>query len=179
MNHLMVNSTSISIVLKKNMPKFYLMGEANSKEYVFVYDDCYLRIRRQVISPSVMSALSRLNEEFTYKYPIKRVVIKSFVIPETSVKVTLPKICDGILPRRIVIGFLKTEAYDGSYAHNPYNFENLGITTMYLKVNSKSLPNSNGLKFFDFDNLYLDGYKSIAKLPMTSIKAATLSSHST
>ena len=164
MNHLMVNSTSISIVLKKNMPKFYLMGEPSTKEYVFVYDDCYLRIRRQVISPSVMSALSRLNEEFTYKYPIKRVVIKSYVIPETSVKVTLPKICDGILPRRIVIGFLKTEAYDGSYAYNPYNFENLGITTMYLKVNSKSLPNSNGLKF-DFDkNLYLDGYKSIAKL---------------
>ncbi len=54
---------------------------------------------------------------------------------------------------------MKTEAYDGSYAYNPYNFENLGITTMYLKVNSKSLPNSNGLPY-----LYLDGYKSIAKL---------------
>jgi hypothetical protein len=35
---------------------------------------------------------------------------------------------------------------------------------MNLKVNSKSLPNSNDLKF-DFDkNLYLDGYKSISKL---------------
>jgi hypothetical protein len=35
---------------------------------------------------------------------------------------------------------------------------------MNLKVNSKSLLNSNVLKF-DFDkNLYLDGYKSISKL---------------
>lgn len=164
MNHLMVNSTSISIVLKKNEPKFYLMGEPELKNYVFVYDDCFLRIRRQVISPSVMSALSGLNEEFTFKYPIKRVVIKSFVIPETSVKVTLPKICEGILPRRIVIGFLKTEAYDGSYAYSPFNFENLGIKTMFLKVNSKSLPNTNGLKFDFTNNLYLDGYKSISKL---------------
>lgn len=35
---------------------------------------------------------------------------------------------------------------------------------MSLKVNSKSLPNTNGLKFDFTNNLYLDGYKSISKL---------------
>jgi hypothetical protein len=165
MNHLMVNSTTITLTLKKNMPKFYLMGEPlTNKEYYFSFDDCFLRIRRQVISPSVMVAISRINEEFTYKYPIKRVVVKSFVIPESSVMVYIPKICDGILPRRVVVGLLKTTAYDGRFSENPFYFENLNLTSMSLKVNSKSLPNTNGLKFDFVKNIYLDGYKSICKL---------------
>jgi hypothetical protein len=161
----MVNSTTITLMLKKNSPKFYLMGDdPGTKEYYFNYDDCFLRIRRQVISPSVMVAISKINEDFTFKYPIKRVVVRNFVIPESSVLVNIPKICDGILPRRVLVGFLKTTAYDGRYKENPYNFENLGITSMSLKVNSKSLPNTNGLKFDFVKNLYLDGYKSICKL---------------
>ena len=165
-NHLMVNSTTITLMLKKNSPKFYLMGDepADKKEYFFNYDDCFLRIRRQVISPSVMVAISKINEEFTFKYPIKRVVVRNFVIPESSVLVNIPKICEGILPRRVVVGLLKTTAYDGRYKENPFNFENLGITSMSLKVNSKSLPNTNGLKFDFVKNLYLDGYKSLCKL---------------
>ena len=111
-----------------------------------------------------MVAISKINEEFTYKYPIKRVVIKSFVIPESSVKITIPKICEGILPRRILVGFLRTDAYDGAYDHNPYYFENLGKTALSLKVNSKSLPITNGLKFDFAKNLYLDGYKSLVKI---------------
>ena len=164
MSHLMVNSTDISIILKKNKPKFYLMGEIGGREYTFKYDDCFLKIRRQVISPSVMAAIARVNEEFTYKYPIKRVIIKSKVIPESSVKISWPTICQRILPRRIIIGFLKTEAFDGSFEYNPFNFENLGITTMNLKVNSRSLPNTNGLKLDFENNQYLYGYKTLTKL---------------
>ena len=140
------------------------MGSEENKEFIFNYDDCFLRIRRQVIRPSVLAALSKVNEEFTYKYPIKRVVVKSFVIPESSVLVTIPKICEGILPRRVLCCFLKTTAYEGRLKENPFYFENLEITTMSLKVNSKSLPVTNGLRM-DFEkNLYLDGYKSICQI---------------
>lgn len=124
MSHLMVNSTDISIVLKKNDPKFYLMGEQGNKIYTFKYEQCYLRIRCQVISPSVMVAIARVSEDYTYKYPIKRVVITSKVIAESATKISWPSVCQGILPRRVIIGFLKTEAFDGSCDYNPYNFEN-------------------------------------------------------
>ena len=88
----------------------------------------------------------------------------TFVIPESSVMVTIPKICDGILPRKILCGFLKTTAFDGRIVENPFYFENLNITSMSLKVNSKSLPVTNGLKL-DFDeDLYLDGYKSLCNI---------------
>ncbi len=114
-------------MLKKKSPNFYLMGEepADKKEYFFNYD-CFLRIRRQVISPSVMVAFSKINEEITFQYTIERVVVGTFVISKSSVLVNIPIIFEWVLSRRVVVGRLKTTAYDGRYKENPFNFENLG-----------------------------------------------------
>jgi hypothetical protein len=54
--------------------------------------------------------------------------------------------------------------FDGAYAEDPYDFKNIGLLSLLLKVNSKSLPVTEGLKL-DYDkNTFLDGYRSISKL---------------
>jgi hypothetical protein len=74
------------------------------------------------------------------------------------------EITHGILPKRIILGFLQTSAFDGAYAEDPYEFKNIGLLSLLLKVNSKSLPVTEGLKL-DYDkNTFLDGYQSISKL---------------
>ena len=72
--------------------------------------------------------------------------------------------CDGILPKRIIIGFIKTSAFDGAFGEDPYEFKNMGLINILLKVNSKSLPITEGLKLDFTKNTFLDGYRSIAKL---------------
>ena len=52
LNHLIVNSVSFQIKITKNNSNFYLMGD-NSGKFAFVFDEVFLRINRQVISPSV------------------------------------------------------------------------------------------------------------------------------
>jgi hypothetical protein len=51
LNHYMVNSLGFHIILTKSKPDFYLLGAG--EDYFFLFESVILRIRRQVISPSV------------------------------------------------------------------------------------------------------------------------------
>ena len=161
LNHLIVNSVSFQIKITKNNPNFYMLG--NENKFAFVYDEVFLRIKRQVISPSVMAALTKVSEQTPFKYPLKRTVLKPFVIPHASNKFTLP-ICKGIMPRRALFFFIETTAFDGAIGENPFNFKNFGVSTLNLKINSKSLPNTNGINMNYPKNNYLEGFKSLVKL---------------
>ena len=162
LTHYMVNSLAFNIVLTKSEPKFYLLGEG--QDYIFLFQTVSLRIRRQVISPSVMAAHALASEQASFKYPIKRVVVKNLVIPHTATKYTQAAIFRGIMPRRVICAFAETSALEGSFTENPYEFKNFGIKSIVLKVNSKSLPNTSGMTFDFANNLYLDGYRSLAKI---------------
>jgi hypothetical protein len=163
-NHLMVSSVGLQIKLTKSSPKFYMLGEEEVADFHFNFTEVFLRIKRNVISPSVREAISLTSEISPFKYPLSRVVLKPFVISYASTKFTIRNLCDGILPKRIILGFLQTSAFDGAYAEDPYDFKNIGLLSLLLKVNSKSLPVTEGLKL-DYDkNTFLDGYRSISKL---------------
>ena len=58
LKHFMVSSVSLSICLTKSTPSFYLMGN-DAEAYIFNYEECFLRIKRQTISASVMAAHAR------------------------------------------------------------------------------------------------------------------------
>jgi hypothetical protein len=162
LDHLMASLVSLQITLEKSAPGYYLMGE-EADNYIFNYDECFLRVKRQTISASVMVAHAAVSEETTFKYPLKRVIIGPFVIPTTSTKFKISPICTGIMPRRVICGFLKTTAYDGDVLENPFNFQNFGITSIILKLNSQPVPHS-GLKMNFEQDRYLDGHRSLSKI---------------
>jgi hypothetical protein len=54
-----------------------------------------------------------------------------------------PNIFQGALPIRI--GMVDADAFNGTYAKNPFNFKNYNITTMGLTVNRESLPLENAI----------------------------------
>jgi len=64
------------------------------------------------------------------KYPIRRVVCKTFTIPTGHLDATNEKLFTGQLPRRVVIGLVDNEAFNGAFGHNPFNL-NISI---YLKL---------------------------------------------
>jgi hypothetical protein len=162
-NHLLVPSVSVQVKLTKSEPKFYMLGD-DADGFFFNYTDVFLRIKRHVISPSVMEAHLLTSQITPFKYPLRRVSVKYSVIPHASTKFVLTEVCKGIMPRRVIVGFVKTTAFDGSLKENPYEFKNIGIRNLKLKINSKSLPVTSGLNLDFAKGLILDGYKSLSKL---------------
>lgn len=94
-------------------------------------------------------------------YPIKRVLMKNYILPYSSNKCSIQGIYKGPLPNRVVVGFVKTSDYDGDIKTNPFNFQNFGIKQLTLKVSSRAMPYSSGLSL-DFEkNQYLQGYSTL------------------
>ncbi len=111
-----------------------------------------------------MAAHSLASERASFKYPVKRAVLSPFVVPYKSNKANIASICKGVMPRRVICGFLETSAFDGAIKENPLEFKHCNVKSLKLNVNSKSLPNSTGLKLDYINDNYLDGYRSLTRI---------------
>jgi hypothetical protein len=162
-NRYIINNVNIQIALTRNKPMHYMLGK-DAKDIFLKITDARLFVRRQNISPAVMLAHAMALEKTTAKYPIKRVVVQPIAIPgNMGSKFNLQKIAVGVMPSRVVVGFVSTKGFDGDIEANPFNFQNLNITELQLKVSSKPVPYSTAMKL-DFEaNNYHEGYYSLFK----------------
>ena len=82
----------------------------------------------------IILADAKTFERSPAKYPIRRVVCKSFTIPQNYLDVSHKKLFSGQLPTRIVIGLVDNRAYNGDRQRNPFNFQhfNLNEIAVYL-----------------------------------------------
>lgn len=155
----LLNNVNITIKLSRNPIAFCLMGK--STEFKVKIEEALLKVRRQNISITTMLAHSMSLEKATAKYPVKRVVIKPFTVPIQTTKTTIANIHNGIVPKRIVFGFVDTDAYAGTIEKNPFNFKHYNLTNLTLKVASRAIPYSSGL-YFDFPNKrYAEAYNTL------------------
>src|SRR5574343_27959 len=137
-NKYLLNNVDLRIVLIKASESFVLLGDKEKcKDYRIRIDNCFLKIRRVAISPSVMLAHALALEKTTAKYPIKRVITKFVSLPAKVNRYEITAIHTGIMPTRLVCWFVRNEAHSGAYEFNPYNFENIGISEIGLKIVNK------------------------------------------
>jgi hypothetical protein len=68
-----------------------------------------------------------------------------------------PNIFQGALPNRIMIGMVNTDAFNGTYTKNPFNFKNYDITTMGLTVSGENLPGKPLQLKFGAESDYISG----------------------
>ena len=110
-------------------------------------EDLYVKIHRlnlyvYRIQPS--DSLRRLHDHlFTKKnalYPITKSVCKKFTIPAGLSSANQPNIVHGILPRQIVIGFVRADALNGEYSLNPFKFDHFNCNFIALRVNGMQVP---------------------------------------
>ena len=159
-NKNLLNEVDVSITLNRSKQRFHLMGETTSDEYTVYIENAFIKVRRNTISPSVMLAHAMALEKTHAKYPIKRVIVKSIVIPYSAQMCTV-SLHNGIIPSRVVLGLLKTSSCDGNYGENPFNFRNYKLTSINLKAASKSLPYSTPLTLDYTKGAYLNGYNTL------------------
>jgi len=147
----MLNDIGVKIKLVRSKDFFYLMGAASKVKIMHVS----LFVRKvKLITPSVFLPHAKILEREFTKYPIRRVVCKSFSIPQNHMDVSHEKF-SGQLPTRIVIGLVDNRAYNGDLTRNPFNFEHLNLNEIAL---------------------YLDGQQQHAVLPSSYRYSQTTSS---
>lgn len=113
------------------------------------------------ISPDIALRHAMELEKTTAKYPIKRVIVNSYIVNPSASKACLVNIHMGNLPNRVVVGFVNTADMDGSLKSNPFNFKHFDIRMIKLRLSQLGLPYIDGLKM-DFDkDRYHQAYNTL------------------
>src|SRR5271170_1675387 len=109
-------------------------------DYTYKFIHPKLHVGKSRLAPPVALGHARGLAEKPYKYHIVHTTTRPVTINQGIHQVSLENIISGQIPKRIVYGFVKSSALNGSYAENPFNFENIGLTQTAVYVNGKSNP---------------------------------------
>ena len=63
-------------------------------------------------------------------YPFARTDIRTSNIAEGNFGITLEDMWQGEVPSRLVVGFVKSQAYNGDYKLNPYHSEHFDVSNI-------------------------------------------------
>jgi hypothetical protein len=131
-----LNELPIKIKLTRSTDEFCLMTDGNEKYKVIILD-AVIMLRKVKISPSVYLAHAKALENGMAKYPIKRVICKSFTVAAGTRDLKTESLFTGQLPTRLVIGCVDNRAYNGNYAFNPFNFQHYSATSISVYLDGQ------------------------------------------
>jgi len=79
-------------------------------------------------------------ERGTAKYPIRRVDTKVFSVPRGNLTANQENLFLGQLPKRVVLGMVEGDAYNGTFTKNPYEFQHFNADFVALHVDGQQIP---------------------------------------
>ena len=128
-------------------------------------------VRKVKLSPSVFLAHAKALENGTAKYPIRRVVCKTFTVPQGFRDIRHEKLFSGQLPTRVVVGLVTNEAFNGHRERNPFNFQHFSVTEISLYLDGQqqeelNYPDSHYIRAY---NTLFSGTEKICRDEGTAI----------
>ena len=99
-----------------------------------------LFVRKTKLNPAIQIAHVKALDKGTAKYPIRRVDCKVFTVSQGSRSVNQENVFLGQLPKRLVIGMVDNDAFNGAYEKNPFHFKHNKLNFLALYVDGHQVP---------------------------------------
>jgi len=136
----LLNGVEMCVKLIRSKDAFCLMAAGDAATSKVVITDATLMVRKARISPSIMIAHANTLKKATAKYPLTRVDVKTVTIPAQLQAKTVDNLVLGVLPKRVILGFVLNSAYNGAVGHNPFNFEHFQLNHLVMYVDGVQIP---------------------------------------
>lgn len=124
----------------------------------FKMESCYLLVRRVAVGEQVQNSHeSILARNMQLRYPFMDKHVVSYVLSEGTISNISESLSVGPLPARVVVGFIESDAFFGSFTKGAYNFKPQNLESCNLLVNGENVL----FKTMDFnfsERLYLMAY---------------------
>nr|CAB3266070.1 uncharacterized protein F54H12.2-like [Phallusia mammillata] len=138
-NRYLLNGVDVKVRLSRSKDAFSLMA-AQDAEFRINIRDVRLYARKVHPSAPVLMGHIKALQRGTAKYPITRGEIKVFSVPRGDLSTNQEGLIRGQIPKRIVIGFVDNDAYNGAYHKNPFNFKHLNVNFLALYQDGRMIP---------------------------------------
>ncbi len=141
-NRLWPPRVGFSIELFRNSNAFLLRTPAGSQ------DEFKLEILEAKMQFTMVETLPSLNIAFERtlakvagcKYPIRRSEIKILHLEQGRYDLVMSQLHSGVLPRRVIVAFVSSEAFHGSFRYNPFNMFHFNLSYIELVAGGRHYP---------------------------------------
>ena len=135
----LINGVDVKLRLVRSKPSFALIAAGNT-EYMITIVNASLFVKKATITPAVHKAHIMALERTTVKYPLRPVECKVYSIPTGALSHTHENLFLGSLPKRLVLCCIDNDAYNGTYATNPFHAKNNAISFVSVYVDGRQIP---------------------------------------
>lgn len=136
----MLPGVDVKIKLIPSKSAFNLIAHDRAVGYKTIITHASLFVRKAKVNPAVSLAHEKALEKATAKYPMKRVLLKTFSIPRGQLSHVQDNLFLSQTPTRIVIGLVDTASFNGEYTRNPFNFKTHRLNFLSLYLDGKQIP---------------------------------------
>ena len=154
------NEVNIRVRLIRNRENFCLMASENAAQYKIKIHECKLLVRKVRLNPSTALGLESAWRQNTAKYPLRRVMCKTLNLTTGCLDFHKQSIFIGQVPSRLIIAFVDSDALNGSYAKNPYNFKHYSLTNLHVEKDGQT-SNVRPIEANFVTNNFIQGYMSL------------------
>ncbi|XP_053390169.1 uncharacterized protein F54H12.2-like [Mercenaria mercenaria] len=132
------NGIKIRLKLNRASPNFCLMGTAEGKVDI---QQAGFNVRTVELLPVVANDLNQAISQHNMKIPIRRVVVKTFTIPDGQRSKIDDHLFLGQLPKRLIIGMVRNADMNGDPATNPFDFRHFHLSKLEVSIDGKTIRN--------------------------------------
>lgn len=136
---LMLNGVDIKIRMTRGKDEFCLM-RSDAAAYKLNILSASLFVKKVSVSPAVRLGHAQALLSTTAKYPIDRVCLKTYSLPQGSRVCNQENLFLGTLPKSIVLAMVDNDAFVGSYDKNPFTFKNYDLEFLAIYVDGQQHP---------------------------------------
>ena len=154
----LINGVPLNLKLWPSQDKFRLhTNEATAQAYTIDITEAFLKVCFVKVTPTVLLAQSEILNDTPALYPYIRSDIKTFTISKGEFALTVDDVFQGDVPTTLKVALVSSEAFNGSYKKNPYNFDHYNCNYAGFSVDGHPLPARPFQPNFK-DKLYVEPY---------------------
>jgi len=147
--------------LVRSKDAFSLMSHTPAQGFKVKILDCKLFVRKVKLSPSVFLAHAKALERGNAKFPIRRVICKTFTVPRHNLDFSQESLFSGQLPTRLVIACVDNDAFNGNYEKNPFNFKHYDLTQLKIYLDGQQQTHIKPVEPNFAEHQYIGAYMSL------------------
>ena len=121
----LLDMVKVRLRLYRSKNQFCLMCSETNPNFKVKVLDTVLKVRKVHISPNVYLGITSALKENTAKYPIRRVIIKSYSISAGCMSRTVDHVFCDIVLQKVIVGILDNDLFNGAFRKNPFQFQKL------------------------------------------------------
>ena len=163
----LLNGVDVKIRLVRSKDTFALMAGGGNLDYKVHIVNATMFARKATLNPTVQVAHIKALDKGTAKYPLRSVDCKVYSIPTGAMSHTHENLFLGTLPKRLVLCCIDNDAYNGSYAKNPFHAKHNNVNFLAVYVDGRQVPSKPLQPNFDenrFIRSYLNLFTSTGKV---------------